>query len=420
MLSLSETVLAMPSVRPAKAPPDLRVGYHASTTLHTFAVSSGASDGANPAAGLISDASGALYGTAQGGGNGNGVVFKLTPPAKLGGAWTETTLYAFTGGADGAHPLAGLLADANGNLYGTAHAGGNGSGVVFVLTRPTLGHASWSESVLHTFNSWPGAADGANPISPLIWCGVNGLYGLCGTAFGGGNGAGVAFELNPVAGVWTETVLHTFNTSPGAVDGANPSAGLVEDASGELYGTTRFGGAGSGVAFKLSPGAAGWSESVLHTFGTSAGAADGSVPAANLLLGPYGTLYGTTTSGGKAGGGVAFMLTPTSLNWSETVMHAFGSRPGFADGAMPVSGLSAAANGTLFGTTEAGGIGYGVLYELSPSAGGWSETIVHTFASSPGAADGANPVAGVLVGAGTGVYGTTEGGGNGYGVLFSY
>ncbi len=101
-------------------------------------------------------------------------------------------------------------------------------------------------------------------------------------------------------------------------------------------------------------------------------------------------------------------------------MHAFGSRPGFADGAMPVSGLSAAANGTLFGTTEAGGIGYGVLYELSPSAGGWSETIVHTFASSPGAADGANPVAGVLVGAGTGVYGTTEGGGNGYGVLFSY
>jgi uncharacterized repeat protein (TIGR03803 family) len=155
--------------------------------LHSF----NGGDGANPAAGLIFDAAGNLYGTTTGGGtSGYGTVFELTPMG--GGGWTETILYSFGNGTDGAIPYAGLIFDAAGNLYGTTFGGGpyGGAGTVFELT-PTAG-GGWTETVLHSFNG----GDGANPVAGLIFDAAGNLYGT--TTGGGTYGGGTAFELSPV------------------------------------------------------------------------------------------------------------------------------------------------------------------------------------------------------------------------------
>jgi uncharacterized repeat protein (TIGR03803 family) len=217
---------------------------------------------ASPQASLIGDNEGALYGTAESGGNsacapnGCGVVFKLTPPGKGQTAWRETVLYSFSG-SDGNAPQAGLIADNWGALYGTtAGGGGAGYGAVFKLTPPAKGQTTWRETVLYSFT---GGSDGGSPLAPLIADNEGALYGT--TTFGGnysacgGTGCGVVFKLTPPGKghtVWTETVLHTFANGS---DGANPHDGLVADQRGALYGTTYQGGSsgGSGTVFKLTP-----------------------------------------------------------------------------------------------------------------------------------------------------------------------
>ena len=203
----------------------------------------GGAGGKNPAAPLLRDASGNLYGTAVYGGTNNGgcayggcgVVFKLDA------AGQETVLYTFTCGADGAFPAAGLIRDPAGNLYGTAQGGGNldipyGDGVVFTL------ETNGAFSVLYSF---AGGTDGASPAASLLRDPVGNLYGT--TVNGGAANGGIVFKLDRNG---TETVLHTF-TGP---DGMYPYAGLIGDPAGNLYGTTTGGGASNnGVVFEISP-----------------------------------------------------------------------------------------------------------------------------------------------------------------------
>ena len=202
-------------------------------------------------------------------------MFKLAPNPD--GTWTERVLYSFTGGADGLIPLAGLVFDAAGNLYGTTGYGGaDGSGVVFKLAPNPDG--TWTESVLYSFT---GYADGSIPGAGLIFDPTGNLYGTTtsGGPFSAGEcpaGCGVVFKLAPNPdGTWTESVLHSFT----GADGQYPRAGLVFDVAGNLYGTTNGGGPDNdGVVFKLKPNLDGtWTESVLYSFKDGA---DGGFPVA--------------------------------------------------------------------------------------------------------------------------------------------
>jgi uncharacterized repeat protein (TIGR03803 family) len=238
---------------------------------------------------------------------GCGVVFKLTPTAK--GPWAESVLHTFSGGSDGAAPFGdGLTFDSQGNLYGTTDYGGDtsfvcngtpGCGVAFQLA-PTLS-GPWTETVLHAFT---GGADGGLPIAAMILDSGGNVYGT--TNWGGDvscnspYGCGVVYKLTQ--GTWEETILHTFT---GGDDGSIPLTPVVFDALGNLYGVTTNGGNnasarcpnGCGTVFKLTPTAGGpWNESILHAF---RGAIDGSVPQSNLLLdGDGGKIFGVTNWGG--------------------------------------------------------------------------------------------------------------------------
>jgi uncharacterized repeat protein (TIGR03803 family) len=191
------------------------------------------------------DWQGTLYGTTQSGGTANrGTVFKLTPPTIPGGAWTETVLHSFTGpGDDGEYPLAGLIMDQGGALYGTTQFGGAISfgGTVFRLTPPTSRNGKWTEKVLHSF----AGIDGSSPEAELVMDHRGTLYGT--TVDGGSANFGTVFALAPPrrpGGAWTETVLHSF-TGPGN-DGAFPATALLGDPRGTLYGMTAYGGSASG------------------------------------------------------------------------------------------------------------------------------------------------------------------------------
>lgn len=334
-------------------------------TLYSF---TGGGDGSAPIGNLIFDAAGNLYGTATAGGtgcsfSGCGVVFELSPGSN---GWTETVLYTFTGGTDGQSPIGGVVSDGHGNLYGAASYGGNTScncGTVYRLGRTTNG---WKFSVLHSFS---GGSDGAVPNAGLFVQSGN-LYG---TALTGGNpkctgfplpGCGTAFSLTPVAGgKVTFQVIYSFGQ--GATDGEYPSSSLIADSSGNLYGTTLNGGSiGGGTVFKLSPANGNtWQESVLYSFGS---AGDGFYPSAPLIFDKSGNLYGTTQYGGGLGAaGMAFRLTPRSNGvWVETILHAFTGGP---DGQYPSSGLIIGPGPGLYGSTSAGGsVGSaGVVYEIT-------------------------------------------------------
>ena len=289
--------------------------------LHSFGPI-GTGGGVYPNGGLIMDSSGNLYGTTSAGGPlGCGVVFELSPPATSGGSWTEQTLYEFTGGtSDGKSPNGGLIMDSSGNLYGTTVIGGPANGTVFEVSPPATSGGSWTENVLYSFKGVP--SDGNFPVAGLIMDSSGNLYGT--TRDGGASptcvnaGCGTVFELSPPAtsgGNWTENLLHSFSI----FDGAGPSAGLIMDSSGNLYGTTEVGGSGGvGTVFEVSPPATmggSWTENVLYSF--KGVPTDGYRPVGGLITGSSGNLYGTTTSGGSIGGGTVFGIAPINLSASS-------------------------------------------------------------------------------------------------------
>ncbi len=339
-------------------------GYH---VIYSFR---GGQDGAEPSGPLTVDSGGNLYGTTQGGGssacnNGCGTVFEMTSSA---GVWTENVLYRFNG-TNGIQPYAGVTLDAAGNIFGTTLIGGTGDcgggcGIAFELT-PSGGE--WTETVLYRFT---GGSDGALPVAPMIFDGSGNLYGTAsagGIGSCGGTTCGVVFELTPAGSGWTETVLYSF--TGGKHDGGSPLGALVFDSSGTLYGTTERGGSracngGCGTVFELTPSATAWTETVLHIFQNKK---DGAYPYnVALVFDQAGALYGTTTSGGRSdcGCGTAFKLTPSSSGkWSKRSLYAFDG----THGADPNAGLILDATGNLYGTASGGGDGiFGVVFEITP------------------------------------------------------
>jgi uncharacterized repeat protein (TIGR03803 family) len=503
------------------------------TVLYTF---KGGADGSGPASGLILDSAGNLYGTTfYGGVNNNGVVFKVSPLGQ------ETVLHSFTGAPDGASPWAGLTADAAGNLYGTTYSGGAYSaGTVFKVT------PSGQERVLFSFAQ---GSSGAYPAAGVVLDADGNIYGAAGVlvykldqaehfttlahlearACGLARDAsgnfyvtsvendpgklpyGAVFKLDtsgtvsllykfkgaallsgielPVdgylgqnAGPIVDSAGNVYGTTPfagtagivyeiqasgkvrtlysfePAAGGTAPNSYVTLDAGASLYGTTAYGGspANVGVLYKLS---AGGKETVLHAF--LGGSTDGAFPSGHVVLDSAGNLYGTTSSGGASNYGMVYKLTPSG---QESILHMFtggadGREPfglaidsagnlygttfyggavgqtgwgqgvvfkldaagdfsllysftGLSDGGYPGSGVAVDTAGNLYGTAEGGVTGSGVVFKID-STGAYS--VLHTFS---GTTDGGNPVAGVTLGPAGGLYGTCAYGGLGGGTLF--
>ncbi len=386
------------------------LGQNRGTILHSFGFHKG-EGGENPYSNLIFDSAGNMYGTTVDGGYGDGVAFELSP--KAGGGWSYRVICEF--GSDqcpvGVAPFGGLVMDKAGNLYGTTDGGEEaGTGTVYELSPSSDGH--WTSKLLYSFPAYPG--DGTVPLAGVILDSAGNLYGT--TSNGGtgdfGYGAGTVFELTPSAdGQWTETVLYNFQ---GGDDGGGPGSELLLDAKGNLYGTTYGGGASQdGTIFELSPSGGGaWAEATLHSFS----GLDGANPQAGLIFDSTRRLYGTTANGGKntsceRGCGTVFTLSPSeSGDWSLTTLHDFS---GGSDGAGPYAGLSIDGTGTLYGTTVSGGKGCGTLFGLKQSGGKAFKTV--SFDGKNGCA----PYSGVTLDGAGNIFGTaSEDGFYGYGVVF--
>jgi len=400
-------------------------------TLYQFP--SDGTKGCYPVGSLLRDNAGTLYGaTFYCGSGGYGTVYKLTPPAPGQTKWSASVIHAFAESNGGAALNGDLVMDGSGALYGTAaEYGKNLQGVVFRLNPPAPGQTKWTETVLHAFyySLAYNKSDGSVPSSGLVRDPNGVLYG---TTYYGGTlsdpyaiGYGTVYQLAPPAPGqtnWKETVLYRFM---GGTDGENPSATLVRDNSGVLYGTTFSGGTGGcadifgnvlgcGTVFKLTPPAPGntkWTKTTLHHF---ASGTDGAQPLGKLFIDGAGALYGTTTAGGNGpcgdgiggtvGCGTVYKLTPPAPGgtvWPYSIIRNFQGAP---DGASPQGGLIPDAAGNLYGTTFGGGsglcsdpyyrnVGCGTIYKLTappPGQAAWTETVVYAF---QGLADGWEPVA---------------------------
>jgi uncharacterized repeat protein (TIGR03803 family) len=390
------------------------------TVLYGF---KGGTDGENPDAGIALDAAGNIYGTTNwGGATSSGIVFKVTP------AGTETVLYSFTGGADGRTPYGGVIMDPAGNLYGTTWGGGaTGAGTVFKVD--ATGH----ETVLYSFT---GGADGGDPMAGLLLDSAGNLYGT--TVDGGLENGGVVFKVNPGG---QETVLYTFQSgadgfqpytnvimdpagnlygtangpggTPGVVyristsghftvlysflggaDGSDPGD-VVRDAAGNLYGTTYFGGSANvGLVYKLDTGG---NKTTLYDF---PGGVGGAQPSASLFIDQAGNVYGTTLYGGIGNIGIVYKL---DSGGHETPLYSF---PYEGDGASPNGGLAIDAAGNLYGIAGNGGpSNAGIVYKIDPAG---NETVLYSFT---GGADGGLPSANVTLDSAGNLYGTTSHGG---------
>jgi hypothetical protein len=408
----------------------------------------GLPDGEYPAGGVVFDKAGNLYGTTRWGGANDcagmvecGIVYQLQPPLQKGKAWREQVLYVFKGvkHSDGNTPEGGVLLDQAGNLYGTTAYGGNGKcqafgsrsgcGTVFELIPPKQNNGVWTEKVLYSFQ---GNQDGQLPSGELTFDSAGNLYGA--TVYGGRFGkcndplyhhCGTVFRLSPPktkGGHWTEKILYAFKSGN---DGANPNGGLLLDKKGAIYGTTFYGantgcgadnGTGCGTVFKLTPTkSGGWKEQLLIQFKSDASM--GGHPAAGLIFGANGDLYGTTSWGGhdpiNDGGTVFNLRRGKDGRWHESLLRSFtGDGP---DGSELLGRVVIDAAGNLYGTASIGGNSFdGTAFKLAPPIGGrkkWVFNVICQFGKFP---DAASPESNLIFDDAGDVFGTSLYGGAGF------
>jgi uncharacterized repeat protein (TIGR03803 family) len=420
----------------ALAPGHARADTPTLTTLVNFDGTNGIA--ADPEAGLIADANGNLFGTTVFGGTGSydglpgnfGTVFEV---AKTASGYTSTpiVLYNFCSlnfeCLDGKYPEAGLLADANGDLFGTTVSGGEplisggDVGTVFEISK-----TGGLINILDVFEFFP--ADFARGYAPQAGLVADANGNLFGTTSEGGNpscnspyGCGTVFEIVKTANGYAPITLVSFN------DGASPGrAGLILDANGNLFGTTAGGGAFSnGTVFEIvnngtsrAPSYASTPISLVSFNGT-----DGASPSPGLILDANGNLFGTTAGGGAISNGTVFEIvnngTSTAPSYASTTITLVSFNG--TDGASPIAGLILDANGNLFGTTAGGGAyGGGTVFEIARTASGYASrpTILYNFCAQANCTDGAGP-GGIIADANGNLFGTTGvGGAYGYGTVF--
>ncbi len=376
--------LAITTMQPAQA--------QTFTVLHSF----NGVDGNLVEAGPILDRTGNLYGTTTEGGQGDyGSVYKLS---HSGSGWLFDPLYSFTLHGDGGYPdQGGLTIGPDGTLYGAA-------GNIFNLGPPARTCRSvmcaWHFTTLYTFR---GGTDGENPNCKVVFDSEGNLYGT--TYYGGQYGLGTVYEATRSGGTWTETVLYSFD----GAHGASPTASVILDSAGNLYGTTSAGGAHNwGTVFELTPSGSGWTEQVLYNFTNGS---DGRSPAGGVIFDSAGNLYGSAQYNGQNFGGTVFKLSPSGGGaWTFTLLYSLSGRGG------PGAHLTMDSAGNLYGTTNQDGIDeQGSVFELSPSGGGWVYTDLHDFT---GGDDGALPIGAVAIDASGDIFGTTSQGGVHSGVVF--
>jgi hypothetical protein len=412
----------------------------------------GIPDGATPVGGVVFDSAGNLYGATTDGGADNcpgiaqcGTVFELKPPAQKGGTWTETVLYVFKGKTanDGSTPAGGVILDKQGNIYGTTGYGGSGDcvllgtktgcGTVWELNPPNEKDGKWTETILYSFQS---AKDGWLPQGALTFDSAGNLYGA--TEFGGNKGTtcnslfggqcGTVFELSPPSRSsrkWIEKVLHNFaggTKGERSSDGAEPNGGLVLDGTGNIFGTTYYGGdnagkcdggvggIGCGAVFKLVPPAVeggAWIEKILFRLDGH----DGVDPASGVFLDKRGIAYFTTIAGGGGGfpSGVVAQLAPgVEGMWKILLLHSFQDN---GDGGVPMAPVVSDAKGDIFGTaSEGGGAGGGTLFELTPESNHWNFRTLYSFTGKP---DGSYPSGPLAIDRDGNMLGTTQRSGTG-------
>ncbi len=373
------------------------------TVLHNF---TGGGDGGSPYAGLTIDAAGSFYGvTFYGGPSNDGVAFRF---ARSGTGWTLSPLYEFRGGSGGAYPSSSLVIGPDGALYGTTTGGGNsgcfdGCGTVYKLTPP----ASFCHSVSCPWTEtvlyrFNSTNDGCQPqLGSLVFDRAGNLYGT--TPYCGADGKGVVYELSRSGGSWTETILWNFT---GGNDGGEPQGSLLIDGAGNLYGTASRNGANNeGLVYELSSSGSGWNLSPVYVFN---GTTNGYQPWAGLAMDAQGNLYGSTSLGGANNGGTAFELSPSAGGWTYTVMKSFEASSGPTDSPT----LDAAGN-VYLGCSNCGIAGSAV--QLSNVGGVWNSNLLHGFRGDTGA----YPSGSLVLDASGNVYGTTnQGGANNYGVIY--
>jgi uncharacterized repeat protein (TIGR03803 family) len=399
--------------------------------LYSFCSLKNCADGRLPGAGLVADAAGNLYGTTTAGGStGFGTVFELVRTTH--GGFRFKTLYSFCSENcyDGSNenPLGHLIVDIHGNLYGMT------SQSVFQLSPGgRKGHA-WTETLLSKvcpqfFDCTAGGLTYAGAASGAPYDGASALYGV--TDGGGGYNSGSVFSLTPKSGKWTTKEIYTFcSRNPPCLDGAQPMSGLLLDQNGNLFGATRAGGGnnyanntfGSGVVFELSPNGDSWTETVLHSFCSDAHRCrDGGGPYGHLTWDADGNLLGTALFGGGtrcpsvSGCGVLFKLVPNGEASEETVLYPFCGKHDCVDGREPWGRIVLNAEGQMFGVTEYGGVGGGVVFKFD----GASLKVLHTFCAPGDCADGESPTDGPLMDTSGNIFGTTlVGGAFHYGTVF--
>lgn len=398
----------------------------AQTEKVLYSFQNNSTDGGLPYSALVFDKLGNLYGTTSTGGSySGGTVFELSPSAT---GWIEKVIYNF--GArkgDGNSPIAGLIIDRAGNLYGTTYSGGAHSvGTVFELIPGTGG--TWTEAILHSFVNAGNGTDGENPNGSLVLDAKGNLYGT--TVNGGTDEAGTVFEvaIKPGGG-WVGKVLHSFQND--GIDGRTPYSNLVFDTAGNLYGTTYDGGGsgncsiGCGSVFELSPSSGGlWSETI-YTFNTCYTDCPIFV-SGGLAFDSNGNLYGAGTHGNFSTSlclsydtcGTVYELLPDGTgNWTEVGLYGF---VGGSDGISPqfVTPLLDKA-GNIYGTTSNGGTdSVGTVFEVSPQEGGtWTEQVLYSFSNA--GSDGQSPMSSLVSDGHGNLYGTTLNGGTaGAGTVF--